>query len=277
MNNSDINSAWAAVAPTLQEEFYFDDIKSIAKLAGFDIEKLQSLGLDEYNWLKPSTTKLVSDIEQEFLRYPDKTKHRFLGIVINHILSGRFDRRQDCNHIKILHDDLNQLGWQIIDNKLLPHEILDLSDLDELDPSAREDLIKAATRFRDGDLSGAILAACGAVENAVKQICRKTENTGNLNNSDSFQERCNKAFRKAGIYESIAEKLTVIEWDQPSVDRFTRNLKGSINQAANVMQTLRSHMADSHGTSPAIRSLAFDSIKWSQIIVRLLSTGQKFN
>ncbi|CAG0941132.1 hypothetical protein BROC_01290 [Candidatus Brocadiaceae bacterium] len=273
MHNRNINSAWAVVAVTLQE-FTFDDIKSIVKLAGFDLTILKDLGLDQYNWFKPDISTLVSDIEKEFLNYSNETKTRFLGIVMHQILSERFYPYRGIDYAVLqerLQHDLNQLGWQIIDKKILPHEILDLSDLDELDPSAREDLIKAATRFRDGDLSGAIQSACGAVENAVKQIYRNNENIVNLNNSESFQERCNKALKKAGVYEDISEKLTEIEWDKPSVERFTGNLKGSINQAANVMQTLRSHMADSHGTSPAIRSLAFDSIKWSQIIVRLLS------
>jgi hypothetical protein len=37
------------------------------------------------------------------------------------------------------------------------------------------------------------------------------------------------------------------------------------------MQTLRANMSDVHGTKPVLKPLVFDSIKWAEILVRVLS------
>lgn len=276
MNNNDINSAWAAVAPILRK-FKFYDIKDIVGLAGFDLEILKGLGFDASDWRNPNTSQLVSEIGGCFLSFADETKLRFLNTVIEEIFSDRYrvssygdDIEEPEGRKERLQYCLNRLGWQLTDNKILPIEILDSADLEDLDPSAREDLIKAATKFRDGDLSGAISSACGAVDSAIERVYRDKK-LGEVDKSQCFQDRCKKALEATGVYTAIDGQLNDIDWKEGSVKMFESNLKGSLNQAALVMQLLRSRMSDAHGTKPVIKSLVFDSIKWSQIIVRLLS------
>lgn len=276
MNNNDINSAWAAVAPILRK-FDFYDIKDIVGLAGFDLEILKGLGFDANNWMNPNASQLVSEIGDCFLSFADEAKLRFLNIVIEEIFSDRYRVFSYGNEIEEpegrkerLQYCLDRLGWQLIDNKILPIEILDSADLEDLDPSAREDLIKAATKFRDGDLSGAISSACAAVDSAIERVYRDKK-LGEVDKSQSFQERCKKALAATGVYTAIDNQLNDIEWKEGNVKGFLKNLEGSLNQAALVMQLLRSRMSDAHGTKPVIKPLVFDSIKWSQIIVRLLS------
>ncbi|NOT84061.1 MAG: hypothetical protein HOP02_04605 [Methylococcaceae bacterium] len=270
MINKDLNLAWAAIAPIL-EKFDFYEIKNIAKLAGFDIEILNTLGFDKRNWEKPNAGQLISEIETSFINFDESQKRHFLNIVVEEML-GRIDRLYahfDDPEEKLQYH-LNRLGWQLIDKKILPIELLDSTDLNELDTTTRVDLIKAATRFRDGDLSGAISSACAAVDSVTERVYRD-KNLGDPNKSLSFQERCNKSFKEVGVFEAIELQLRDIDWKDSDATKFKDNLKQSLNQAAYVMQTLRSNMADVHRTKPVIRSLAFDSIKWSQIIVRLLS------
>ncbi|SJM94944.1 hypothetical protein [Crenothrix polyspora] len=271
MNNYDINSAWNAVAPIL-EKFRYYDIKNIVKLAGFNTKIIKSLGFDDWRQQNTGTDQLVSEIEEHFINFADEIKPRFLNMVIEEILSGRYNSYSgsDDNLEETLQYYLNRLGWQLIDNKVLPIEILDLSDLNELDTSAREDLVKAATKFRDGDLSGAISSACAAVDGATARVY-KDKDLGDPNKSQSFQERCNKSLKAIGIFEAIDKQLIEIQWKEPDINQFKENLKKSLSQAAYVMQALRSNMSDVHGTKPVIKPLVFDSIKWSQIIVRLLS------
>jgi len=271
MNNNDFNAAWAAISVTLKE-FNFNDIKSIVKLAKFDINILRNLGFDVDNFARPDEDLLVEEIQEYFLKFPDVLKNHFLNIVLDAILSRRFNRyrNRDCNLEERLQKDLNRLGWQIIDNKVLPKEILDLSDLDELDTSAKEDLVKAATRFRDGDLNGAISSSYAAIESVIKKIY-EDNNPSEIDYGKSFQDRCKKAFDGIGVYNVIADQLSDIGWQEDSVKQFQANLKGSLNQAAYVMQLLRNNMSDAHGTRPVIQPLAFDCIKWAQIIIRLLS------
>lgn len=275
MNNQDINSAWSAVVPILRK-FDFYDINNIVGLAGFDRKILNRLGYYE-NWGKQctDTDQLVTEIENHFLGFADEIKQSFLNIVIEEILSGIYNLnsygRNDKKKLEErLQYCLNRLGWQVVDNKVLPIEILDLSDLNELDPSSREDLIKAATKFRDGDLSGAISSACAAVDSVTARVYQEN-NLGDVNKSKSFQERCNKSLKAIGVFEAIDQQLSGIQWKESNVIQFKENLKQSLSQAAYVMQTLRSDMSDVHGTKPVIKPLVFDSIKWSQIIVRLLS------
>jgi len=189
-------------------------------------------------------------------------------------LSGRYDYGYGDDRYENLEEKLqsylNRLGWQLIDNKVLPIEILDLSDLEELEPSAREDLVKAATRFRDGHLDGAISSAYTAVESVIARVYQDN-NLGDVDYSKSFQSRCKKALEATGVYAAIDSQLTGIKWKDGDIKVFRSNLEGSLNQAAYVLQLLRNNMSDAHGKKPVIKPLVFDSIKWSQIIVRLLS------
>jgi hypothetical protein len=271
--NNDINSVWAAVVPILRK-FDFYDIKDIVGLAKFDMLILNGLGIDNNNWNKPSSSLLVSEIENYFLKLSDEKKYRFLNIVIEEILSSKYaygygnDRHEDLEDR--LQYYLSRLGWQLIEKKVLLIEVLDLSDLEELEPSAREDLIKAATKFRDGDLGGAISSACAAVDSATASVYRD-KSLSDVSKSKSFQERCNKSLEAVGVFKAIDRQLSEIEWKESNITQFKDNLKKSLNQAAYVMQILRSDMSDVHGTKPVIKPLVFDSIKWAQIIVRLLS------
>ncbi|WP_411727252.1 hypothetical protein [Methyloglobulus sp.] len=275
--NQDINSAWAAVVPILKKFNYYD-IKDIVGLAGFNMTILNGLGYDDWRQQNTGTDQLVSEIGGYFPRDDNEFKSRFLHIVIEEILSGKFKLNSNFSHEqrnlkKRLKYCLNRLGWQLIDNKVLPIEILDISDLNELEPSARNDLVKAATKFRDGDLSGSVSSACAAVDSVTERLYRE-KNLGDVKKS-SFRERCAKSLEAVGVFEAIDRQLIEIEWKNSNITQFKSNLKQSLNQAAFVMQTLRSDMSDVHGTKPVIKPLVFDSIKWSQIIVRLLS--EKYN
>lgn len=275
MNNNGINSAWAAVAPILRK-LNFYDINGIAGLAGFDPIILNRLGYyDHFNGQGTDTDQLVTEIATHFFNFTDELKYRFLNVVTEEILSGKYelnsnDRNEKKNLKERLQYCLNRLGWQVIDNTVLPIEVLDLSDLEELEPSAREDLIKAATNFRDGDLNGAILSAYAAVESVIARVYRD-KSLGEVDYSKSFQHRCKKALEATGVYTAIDGQLTGIEWKEGDIKVFRANLEGSLKQAAYVLQLLRNNMSNAHGSKPVIKPLVFDSIKWSQIIVRLLS------
>ena len=66
--------------------------------------------------------------------------------------------------------------------------------------------------------------------------------------------------------------LASLGWKANELKMLSQNLAGALNQAAFVMQSLRSNMADVHGTRPVLRPLVFDSLKWAALIVRLLGT-----
>ena len=68
----------------------------------------------------------------------------------------------------------------------------------------------------------------------------------------------------------LEDELLALGWGQGDADRLAQNLKGALNHAASVMQTLRSRMSDVHGSKPVLSSMVFDSLKWAAILVRML-------
>ncbi len=256
-----INSAWSAASAVLKNSFSFYDIKEIVGLAGFDSSQIAHLV--QRSGSSVSKGQLITEIEQGLSRFNDENKRHFLNIVIEEML----DRNA---HIEEqLEKYLSRLGWQVIDGTVIAIEILDRNDLAELDISSKEDLIKSAKRFRDGDLSGALAAACGAIDSVTSKIYQN-KGLGDAGKS-SFQERCKVSLNEIGVFSAISNELKDIEWKDSGVITFSKNFGGALNQASYVMQTLRANMSDVHGTKPVLKPLVFDSIKWAQIIVRLLS------
>ena len=85
---------------------------------------------------------------------------------------------------------LSRVGWKFSGFNLIPIEIFDLAELIELPNEAHADIEKAASRLRDGDLSGALSASCGAIDSVTgsiyKEFCLGDPNKA------SFQERIKK-------------------------------------------------------------------------------------
>ena len=148
----------------------------------------------------------------------------------------------------------------------IPFELRILYPLPE---PARYDLIKAATRLRDGDLSGALAAACGTVESACAKVHAEGGH-GSPAGTQSFQEKVKKSLEIRGAFQTLESELIEIGWDSVEARLLVRNLQGSLNQAAYVMQTLRSRMSDVHGSKPTLEAVVFDSLKWATIIASLL-------
>jgi hypothetical protein len=261
MDINNINSAWSAVSAVLKNTFSFYDIKEIVGLAGFDSTKISNLVQRSGG----STTKgqLITVIQQHFLDFADNNKLHALNIVVEEMLERR------SNIEESLEKYLSRLGWQIIDASVIPIGILDRDELEGLDEACAKDLIKAAKRFRDGDLSGALSAACGAVDSMTSKIYQNKQlgDTG----TTSFQERCKVSLNNIGVFTAVENDLKDIKWKDSGIVPFNKNFKGALSQAAYVMQSLRGNMSDVHGTKPVLKPLVFDSIKWAQIIIRLLS------
>ena len=256
--SSTINTAWNAVSVILLENFSFNVIKSVVGLAGLDKKKIVHL-----NYPDVQKGRLIGEIDNEVLQFSESNKKHFLNIVIEEIIERNHQLEER------LEKYLSRLGWKLIDGFVIPIDIFDLSDLQELHEKASEDFIKAAQRFRDGDLSGSLSSACAAVDSVTSAIYEE-KGLGDAHKA-SFQERCKVAISSVGMLDDVKNELDNIEWKESGVDPFCKNLKGSLNQAAFVMQTLRANMSDVHGTKPVLRSLVFDSIKWAEILVRGMS------
>ena len=135
---------------------------------------------------------------------------------------------------------------------------------------AHEDIQKAASRLRDGDLSGSLSASCGALDSVTGAIYQEF-GLGDHQNA-SFQERIKRSLKAIGARDSLRKELGEIGWSEADISPLSNNVEGSLNQAAFVMQKLRSNMGDVHGSKPVVSALIYDSIKWSLLILRILAT-----
>ena len=256
-----IAQAWNALRTALQGSFSFYDIREIVGLAGLDLTRIAHL--EQKAGGGASKGQLMTGIDRVFGEVDEEGRRHFLAIVAEEVLKRRPETRDS------LLDYLSRLGWTLVENALIPIELFDPSELAELPPDSRGDLVKAAQRLRDGDLSGAVSSACGSVDSATASVYA-AEGLGDPT-AASFQERCKKALAARGVLPKIEKELSELGWATSDIMPFCKNFEGALNQGAYVMQTLRSKMGDVHGTKPILKPLVFDSVKWAQLLVRALT------
>jgi hypothetical protein len=165
---------------------------------------------------------------------------------------------------------LSRVGWKFSGTTLLPIDIFDVSELEEIPDKAHEDIRKAASRLRDGDLSGSLSASCGALDSVTGAIYQ--EYGFDNHQTASFQEKIKKSLNAIHAKDNLQKELRGIGWSESDISTLSRNVEGSLNHASLVMQKLRSNMGDVHGTKPVVSALIYDSIKWSLLILRMLVT-----
>ncbi len=254
----ELNQAWNALRATLQNNFSFYDIKEIVGLAGFDLPSISHL--EQKAGGGASKGQLMTGIDGGLL--PGLNKH-FIAIVAEEVLTREPDLRES------LDDNLSRLGWSLSGNAVIPIKILDTSILSELPCESQQDLEKAAQRLRDGDLSGAISSACGALD-ATTSAIYSSANLGDPTKA-SFQERCKHSLAVRGVSPKMEQQLHELCWNEKEVICFLKNFKGAMNHGAYIMQTLRSNMGDVHGTKPILKPLVFHCLRWAELMLRALN------
>ncbi|WP_247538953.1 hypothetical protein [Ralstonia pseudosolanacearum] len=154
-----VTAAWGTVRAHL-EHARFSDIKTIVGLAGLDLMELGRVRQEE----GASKGQLMTAIDAQLRKLDETEQKHSVAIVLDELL------KRNPGLGEPLADDLARHGWGLADNRLVPLELFDLVELATLPDVPRQDLVKAAERFRNGDLGGAISAACGAVDSAVADV-----------------------------------------------------------------------------------------------------------
>lgn len=251
--------AWGAIRASL-ESFTFYDIKTMLGLSGLDLTHLAYL--EQKPEKGASKGQLMTAIDSVFGKMSEEERTSFTAILTEELLKRKPDVEGQ------LEEHLSRLGWSVADGTLIPIELFDAAELKDFPAESRQDMLKAARRFRDGDLSGAISAACGAVDSVTTKVYCE-QNLGDPG-SASFQERCRRAIGARGVIPALESELQNLGWKNEDVIPFKKNFEGALNQGAFVIQTLRSSMGDVHGTKPILRPLVFDSIKWAELLIRAI-------
>lgn len=252
---------WGPIRSSLTANFSFGDIKQIVGYADIDMSQLAHL--EQKYQDGASKSQLLSEIDKQIGRMaPNKA-----GVVASICCEEMLRRKPGL--IDELERVLSRVGWKFSGTTLLPVEIFDISELKDIPEKAHEDIQKAASRLRDGDLSGSLSASCGAVDSVTSAIYQEF-GLGDPAKA-SFQERIKRSIDAVGAKDNLLGELQNMGWGDSDAKPLTSNLDGSLNQAAFVMQKLRSNMGDVHGSKPVVTALVYDSIKWSLLLLRILS------
>ncbi len=253
---------WGPIRSSLTENFTFGVIKQIVGYANIDMSRLAHL--EQKSQGGASKSQLLSAIDSQVGPMDENSLGIVASICCEEILRRKPDLLDELDRV------LSRVGWKFSGTDLLPIEIFDISELKEIPDQAHEDIQKAARRLRDGDFSGSLSASCGALDTVTGAIYHEFE-LGDPNNA-SFQERIKKSINVINAKENLECELVEIGWNSSDINPLSNNLDGSLNQAAFVMQKLRSNMGDVHGTKPVVSALIYDSIKWSLLLLRILVT-----
>jgi hypothetical protein len=253
---------WGPIRSALINNFSFGSIKEIVGYSGIDMCQLSHL--EQKSQGSATKSQLLSAIDKQIGTMSADDAGRVASICCEEILIRQPKLSDELERV------LSRVGWKFSGKNLIPIEIFDLSELVYIPDEAHFDIEKATTRLRDGDLSGALSASCGALDSVTASIYKKF-NLGNHSQA-SFQERIRNSLRAIKSEDYLENELHELGWDSKDIKMLMINLSGSLNQAAYVMQKLRSDMGDVHGTKPVISALVYDSIKWSLLLLRLLIT-----
>lgn len=252
---------WGPVRSSLTKHFSFGAIKEIIGYADLDMSQLAHLEQKPQNGSTKS--QLLSAIDKQIGLLDENRVGQIASICCEEMLNQKSVVADDLERV------LSRVGWRFSGTSLVPLEIFDVEELAQIPNEAHIDIQKAATRLRDGDMSGSLSASCGALDSVTSSIYAEY-GLGDPNKA-SFQERIKKSLDIIGYNAELTNELKGINWNESEIKPLTKNLDGSLNQAAFIMQKLRSNMGDVHGTKPVISALVFDSIKWSSLILRLLA------
>lgn len=256
---SNIEVVWGPLRSLLRERCTAYRLVQLLSRAGIDVTRLSDIPITANTSDKNA---LISRVDEIYAQLSPPDKKRFLTTVTEELLEEKPEIEP------LLEKYLRRLGWKVHESIVVPVDVLDVDDLPMLPEESHRDLLKAAQRVRDGDLTGAISAACGAVDSATSAVYAQ-HSLGDPG-KESFQDRVHKALEATDAYQRLQGELLSTGWDKRDADVLVNNTKKALNHGAYVLQKLRSDMGDVHGSHPAIGALVYDATKWAALTVRML-------
>ncbi len=255
-------SPWGPISAVLYELGNSENVQRIVQRAGLVVD----WGLSPEQLFSNSTRirEYSNRISRAYLSLNSQDKWTFTLNIAKEVV------RHDSNLEESLNEILSRIGWNFISGNLNRIDQLNVNDVQNLPEDSVVDLSKAIERLPN-DLSGAITAACGAVESICKSIYEQNSELGDIRRA-SFQEKVNNSLTKIEAMPRFKQELINLEWSEEKSDELCHILKNAISNYAKVLEILRSNMGDPHGTEQVLPQLAYSSIKWSMTISAFLKS-----
>ncbi len=236
------------------------NIRNIAAAAGFDVARIPAQS--EARSGLGSRAEVMPVIDHLFGEMSPEAGITTLRVLAQKLIAKTPELEESVRNL------LGQHGFQFVDNSFVPIGILDAREALYLPSSSASELAKAMKRLIEGDESGAITAACGAVDLATQSIYDHYSlgNPGHV----SFAAKVGTILKHLDISNEMKTEFEQIGIDPKDALSIAENIMKATNNAAEALQTLRRSMGDVHGSKPALRKSAYDAIKWASAICGLI-------
>lgn len=236
------------------------DIRNTVAAAGIDVTRISAKA--EAKSGLGSRAEVMPAVDRLFGEMSSSSQVITLRILAERLITKNEDLAKSVQEI------LGHHGYQYIAGSFVSVKLLDKREAQFLPASASGELARATARLIDGDYSGAITSACGAVDLLTQQIYEKYAlgDPGRV----AFQAKINTALKQLDVFEDMEREFSNLGMKQADASLIVSNLREATNHAAQALQILRRAMGDTHGAKPALRNTAYDAIKWSSAICGLL-------
>ena len=236
------------------------DIRNTVAAAGFDVTQIPARS--EARSGSGSRAEVMPNVDRLFREMSSKSKVTALRILAERLLGRNTQLAESVQHI------LGQHGFQFLDSTFVPVDMLDTREARYLLPSSASELAHAMARLVNGEFSGAITAACGAID-LITQFIYRRDSLGNPEQV-AFAAKVGTVFKHLNLFCKMRREFEEVGVSPQDASRITENIPKATTHAAEVLQTLRRSLGDVHGSKPATYKTAYDAIKWASAICGLL-------
>jgi hypothetical protein len=224
----------------------------VAAKAGMDVSKVPSI---------QSNPPVDNALFKAFEGLSAQEKQIALPIIADGIIKYRSDHEAELVRL------LTQHGYDYVNGTFIRSGLADDREKAFVPPSSAEQLSTAFDRLARGDESGAITAACGAVD-TITNIIYEREGWGTP--PDSFQAKVNTVLNNLKIYDEMLQDLKEAGVRLNDAQEIVQELHEATKRSASALQVIRRSLSDVHGKRPTYTRLTYDSIKWASAICGLL-------
>jgi hypothetical protein len=247
INEGDVRRLFAALTSEVQRQFSITQAAQVFRTAGF-----ASTGVQYWQ-------PLMHSVDLQFAKLEFIDQLRTVRILAERLLDQTYpeDAPARVNALLLAH------GFQFIEGNFVPVGLFDERELRFLPETAAGQISTALDRLVNGDLDGALAAASGSVETAAAAVASTSD-------ADSFQQKAKLAIDAVGRLAALQDQLVGLGWKPERASMLCHNLRGTLNQAAMVMQILRSDMSDVHGAKPVLEPVVYDALKLASVLVSFM-------
>jgi len=228
-------------------------LRGMLGTAGFDLTRLPG---------EDRRSDIFAALDAQFAQMDEQEKARAVSALARRLIED------DDERLEVLRRALQGHGFDYFEGNFIPVGLVDDRDRAFLPDDALPDLSKALSRLAMGDYSGAVGAACGAVDSVTQRLY---EERGLGTPPNSFQAKVNTLL--GPLWENLQERFVEDGMGAGDAEELVGHLRGNCNASAHALQVMRRTLGDVHGDRPATVQTAYHAIKAAAGLCGMLVDG----